>query len=188
MKHLTISEITFITVISSAMGVLWCLYGFIYSALAPLLQVFAIDNLLSGVWLIGGVFFGYIIRRPGSALLGEVVASVVQAFISKWGISSIIYGVIQGLGVEIVFLIFAYKNWSWLSIILASIMTALFGFMLNYFWFGYFKLSLTFNMLEFTSSIISGVIFAGILTKLIVDQLAKTGVLNQYRIAQDQSL
>lgn len=186
MKKLTISEIVFIAIMGAAMGIGWWAYTFVNDILSPMLKLLAIDGLLSGVWLMGGTFFGYIIRKPGSALLGEIMAALVQGFISRWGISSLIYALAQGIPVELFFLLCRYKKWNYITMIIAGILAAFFGFMLTFFWYQYFKLSLTFNLLELSSSIVSGIVFAGILSKVIADKLLKAHVLNQFKIAHDE--
>jgi energy-coupling factor transport system permease protein len=185
MKKLTINEIIFIAIIGSAMGIMWWAYTFINDILAPILKLAAIDSLLSGVWLMGGTFFGYIIRKPGSAFLGEIMAAIVQGFISRWGISSLIYGLTQGIPVELCFLLFGYRKWNYWSMSIAGIMAACCSYATTVLWYGYFHMNLTFHLMQLGSGIISGIIFPGILAKIIADKLFKAQVLNQFNIAKD---
>ena len=53
-----------------------------------------------------GVVGGLVIRRPGAALLCEVVAALVSMLPgTKWGFTTLVSGVLQGLGAEIAFLL-----------------------------------------------------------------------------------
>lgn len=70
-SKLTISEIVFITTISVVMGIFWWAYTFLYDVVAPFFKVTGLEGLLTGIWLMGGLFFPYIIRKPGSAILGK---------------------------------------------------------------------------------------------------------------------
>ena len=60
------------------------------------------------------------------------------------------------------------------------------GFMINYYSYGYNLLRFKFNITNLICNIISGAILGGILAKYFADNLAKTGVLNQYRISHNQ--
>ena len=48
---------------------------------------FPLSYALVGVWMIGGLLVPYVVRRPGAALLGELVAAFVSMAIgNQWGI------------------------------------------------------------------------------------------------------
>ena len=185
MRKLTISEIVFIAVVSSAMGVFWWGYTFVYDLFKPLLKPLALENLMSGVWLMGAIFFPYIIRKPGSALLGELIAAFVQGFIARWGITSLLWGLAQALPVEIFFLILAYKKWDLKYLIIAGMLAAAGGYALTFMWDKNYLLSLSFNLAQLSAGLISGIFLAGWFSKWLADKLKKTGVLNQFQIAKD---
>src|SRR5690606_6771452 len=64
-----------------------------------------------GIWLLGGVVGGLVIRKPGAALVVELVAAIVSALIGNvWGVSTVLSGIVQGLGAEIVFALFLYRR------------------------------------------------------------------------------
>ncbi len=66
-----------------------------------------------GIWLLGGVVGGLIIRKPGAALLVELIAAIVSALIGNvWGITTIFSGLAQGLGAELIFLAFLYLRFT----------------------------------------------------------------------------
>src|SRR6478735_3484614 len=91
------------------------------SALLPGLQA-----LVGGGWLFAGVLTALVIRKPGAALYGELVAAVVSALVgNQWGILTIESGIIQGLGAEIVFAIFLYRRWNLPVAILAGAVSGL---------------------------------------------------------------
>jgi energy-coupling factor transport system substrate-specific component len=184
-RKLTIGEIVFISVMGAALGVIWWAYTFINDLIAPFLRVFALDGLLSGIWLVGGTFFAYIIRKPGSALLGEVIAAIIQGFISRWGLSSILYGVVQALPVELFFLALGYRRWNYITLAISGALSAFCGYALTFFWYQYFRFGTMFNLVQLVCNIISGSIIAGVLTKMLADRLRFAGVLNQFKIARD---
>ena len=53
-----------------------------------------------------------VVRRPGAALFAETVAAVIEALTGgNWGFASVYYGVVEGLGVEIVLALMLYRRW-----------------------------------------------------------------------------
>jgi energy-coupling factor transport system substrate-specific component len=67
--------------------------------------------LLGGAWLLPGVLGALVIRRPGAAVLVELVAAVTEGLVgSQWGFTVVWYGLLEGLGVEIVFAVLLYRR------------------------------------------------------------------------------
>jgi len=187
MKKLKINEIIFICVLSIALGIFWWGYTFFYDIVEPLLQPFGLKYLLSGFWLMGAMFFGYIIRKPGSSLLGELIPAFIQAFIARWGLTSILWGVVQGLPVEIFFLMFAYKRLSAGKMAIAGAMAAFFSYSFDYFYFKYHLLNWQFNLIQLLGFMLSGAVMGGLLAKFTADRLRRTGVLNQFEIVRNDN-
>ncbi|MDP8211038.1 MAG: ECF transporter S component [Candidatus Stygibacter australis] len=185
MKKMKINEITFICVLSIAMGIFWWGNTFIYDVLKPFLKPLGLKYLIAGVWLMGAMFFGYIIRKPGSALLGEVIPAFILAFISRWGLISFLSGVVQGLTVELFFLILRYKKLSAGRMAIAGSLAAFASFFFDFFIEKYYLLNWQFNIIQLMGFVISGAILGGFLAKFTADQLQATGVLNQFEITRD---
>ena len=86
-------------------------------ALLPGLQAIG-----GGFWLFAGVLTAIVVRRPGAALYGELVAATVSALIgNQWGPLTLVSGAVQGLGAELVFAAFLYANWRLGVVILAGV-------------------------------------------------------------------
>ena len=179
-----ITEIVFIAIVSAALGVFWWAYTFVYDVFKPVLEPLGMKYLLAGIWLMGAVFFPYIIRKPGSAILGELVAAFIQGFIARWGITSLLWGIVQGVPVEIFFLFLGYKKWNLVYLLIAGIISAFFSYLLDYFWYKYGVYSLQFNLMQMSGYLISGAVLAGFFSKWLADNLKKTGALNQFEIAK----
>ncbi len=185
MKKLKLSEIIFITVVSTAMGVFWWGYTFLYDIVSPFLKPLGIENLMSGVWLMGAVFFPFIIRKPGSAILGETVAAFVQGFIARWGITSILFGFGQSVLVELFFLSLGYKRWNRAVMMIAAMLSAISSYLVSLFYEKWYTYSVAFNIKQIICYLIGGVLFAGILSIFVANRLKKTGILNQFEIVMD---
>ena len=182
---LTLSEIVFIAIMATAMGVFWWVYSFLYNILTPFLKLILADGLLTGVWLMGAVFFPYIIRKPGSAILGESIAATVECLISQWGVGAIVYGVAQSIPVELFFLALRYRKWNTSTILIAGLISSSAGYILSIFWYQFYELGFGYNIIQLVIHAISGMILAGWLSKVMADKLVKTGVLNHFNIVRD---
>jgi energy-coupling factor transport system substrate-specific component len=186
LKKLTISELVFITTISTVMGVFWWAYTFIYDILSPFLRASGLEGGLTGIWLMGGLFFPYIIRKPGSAILGEGIAAIIEGVISQWGVGAILYGALQGIPVEIFFLILRYKRFDMKNMCIAGVISGVSGCLVSIYLYQYYKLGISYCLIQLASSAVSGIILGGVLSKYLADNLAKTGVLNQFNIVGAQ--
>ncbi len=185
MKKLKLSEIIFITVVSTAMGVFWWGYTFIYDIVSPFLKPLGLENLMSGVWLMGAVFFPFIIRKPGSAILGETVAAFVQGFIARWGVTSIIWGFGQSVLVELFFLALGYKRWNRAVLVVAAMISAISSYLLSFIYDKWYTYNLGFNIKQIVCFLIGGAVFAGLFSIFVANRLKKTGILNQFEIVLD---
>ncbi len=68
-------------------------------------------GLAAGIWFLGGPLGMLVIRKPGAALLVELIGAITSALLGNvWGVSTLYSGIAQGLGAELVFLAFAYRN------------------------------------------------------------------------------
>src|SRR5437867_1933390 len=66
-----------------------------------------------GFWLLAAVVAGYIVQKPGAALIAELIASFMELLGgSSGGLLILGWGLVQGAGVEVVFLATRYRNFS----------------------------------------------------------------------------
>ncbi|MDQ1562878.1 MAG: energy-coupling factor transport system permease protein [Actinomycetota bacterium] len=139
-----------------------------------------LDSLLGGVWLFPAVLVALVVRKPGAALFAELVAATVEALLGTyWGASTLLSGLIQGLGAEIVFALFLYLSWRLGTAILAGAGAGLALAILDLI-VSYPGSKPEFFVIYLVGSIISGAVIAGFLSWLMVRALAKTGVLNRF--------
>lgn len=179
----TISEVIFICVMSVLMALVWSVYTFFYNIIASMLHVIGLGSLLTGVWLMGGLFFPYIIRKPGSAIIGESLAALIEGLISQWGFMSIFYGFFQALPAEIVFFLTRYKKFNYITMSIAGLFSGFVGSILTIFIYQYYKFGFFYCVIYFLGGGVSGIVLGGMLSKLLADQLYQTGCLNQYQIS-----
>lgn len=151
--------------------------------LAPLgLSAFGFE-IIYGIWFMAATLAAYVIRKPGVALLAEVLASVIELLMgNSGGLTVVLTGLIQGAGVELVFALFRYRRWNLLSMSLSAMMAACFIFCYELFYLNYIALAPSLLAAQLAVRFVSAVVFSGVCCKLIGDALAKTGVLNSYEL------
>lgn len=134
-----------------------------------------------GIWLLGGVLGGLVIRKPGAALYVELLAALVSAaLVNQWGITTLYSGLAQGLGAELVFLLFAYRRFNVVVAGLAGVGAAFGAFILELFLSANYAKTLLFNITYLVTMSVSGIILAGVLSFYLVRALAATGVLDRF--------
>lgn len=156
-----------------------------FSALDAL--TLGIGGLISGIWYLGGVLGALVIRKPGSALFVEVLAAVVSmALGSQWGISTVYSGIVQGLGVELVMLAFAWKRFTLPTAMLSGVGAALAAWTFEgFFSANFFTKGLQFNLIYLGTNVLSGAVLAGLVGWLLVRGLAQTGALDRFAAGRE---
>lgn len=168
---------------------LWAVYAanFLATVLAPFgLAPYAYE-IFFGVWFMASTFVPYIIQRAGVATISEVLSAVIEVIMGNmFGPIVILSGIIQGLGPELVFAKKNYKDFSLKNMCLAAVMACIFSFVWGYVRGGYVKYSLIYVMGMLVVRIISSIFFAGIVSKILAEKLAKTGALSGYALGQEE--
>lgn len=170
-----------------AFGVAYWGWGLIYSA--PSKAVSAgfppLSALFAWPWLVAGIVGILVIRRPGAAIFTEVIAASVSALIgTEWGMTTLISGLVQGLGVELGFAFFAYKLFDWRPLLLGGFLGG--AFEAVYEWYSYWMdwgwgYKIAYLFLLGASVAILGSLVSVALTKL----LANAGALNPFPPGQE---
>ncbi len=79
-----------------------------------------------GLWFIGAPLAASVIRKPGSAFLGEFLGALVETLIApQGGITNAIYGFAQGLASEVGYAAFLYRSWGLLPTALAGFLAGI---------------------------------------------------------------
>lgn len=140
-------------------------------------------EMIYGVWFMAATLAAYIIRKPGVALVTEVLASFIELLMgNSGGLTVVLTGVIQGVGAELAFALFRYKKWNLGVMCLGSILSAVFIFCYELYYLNYIALAPTLLAAQLAVRFVSAVVFSGIICKLAGDALAKTGVVKSYAI------
>ncbi|MET0479882.1 MAG: ECF transporter S component [Mycetocola sp.] len=175
-------DIVVASVLGVAAGVIFWAWGLAWGPLSAALAFTpGLGGLLAGGWLFAGVLGGLVIRKPGAALYTELVAAAVSALIGTvWGFETLIWGLVQGIGAEIVFAAFFYANWRIGVALLAGATTGLAVGLLDTTFTSYAALDVAAKTTYVVSAIVSGVLIAGLLSWFAVRGLAATGALSRF--------
>lgn len=177
-------------------GVIGVVFSVIYLAvlhLGQLLQVllapwglspFAYE-IVYGIWFSAATLAAYIMQKPGVAFVSEVLASFLELLMGNiGGPLVVIAGILQGLGTELGFAVFKYRKFDFLSMSISGVFAAIITFLWGFVQAGYALLKPSLLIAMLAVRILSAVVFSGLLSKLIGDGVAKTGVLKSYPLGK----
>lgn len=176
-----------VTMIGVALGVAYWGWNLAYAGISQA-AVFAyvpLSGLLAGPWLLAGVVGALVVRKPGAALLAEMVAANVEYLVgNEWGASVLVSGLLQGLGVEIAFALFLYRRFTLGVAVLGGVLAATLESV--YEWYAYFADLLFRDQLAYLGFFaLSGALVAGVGGWLLVRALAAAGALDAFAAGRE---
>ena len=177
-----IVDIVVASVLAVAAGLVFVLWNIASNPIsAPLGALLpGLQALAGGGWLFAGVLTALVVRKPGAALYGELVAASVSALVgNQWGVLTLESGLVQGLGAELVFALFLYRRWSLPVALLAGAMSGL-ALAINDLILWYPGSAVAFGVIYVVAAIVSGIVVAGLLSWYVVRGLARTGALSRF--------
>lgn len=144
-------------------------------------------HFVGGFYVVAGIVVGYVLRRPGAAILGEMIAAFIEWPLAPYGPIILFLGLLQAVGIEAVFAATRYRDYRLRVLMAAGVVGALavlFGRF--YVAFGYANLAIAEQLIRLGATVLGGAIVGGLFGKVIADALAATGVLNNFPIARDR--
>ncbi len=180
-------DIVVAAVLAVATGIIFVGWNFVGGAGYELFNAATpgLGGLATGIWLLGGVLGGLVIRKPGAALAVELLAALVSAAVgNQWGITTLYSGLAQGIGAELVFLAFAYRRWGLLQAALAGAGAAVAEWVLE-FAMGNVAKSAGFNTVYILTMIVSGAVLAGVVGWALTKALAASGALSRFEAGRE---
>ena len=175
-------DIVVASVLAVAAGLVFVLWNVASNPIsAPLTALLpGLQALVGGVWLFAGVLTALVVRKPGAALYGELVAATVSALVgNQWGVLTLESGLVQGLGAELVFAVFLYRRWNLPVALLAGAAAGL-ALAINDLVVWYPGSAAAFAVVYTVAAIVSGLVFAGLASWYVVRGLARTGALSRF--------
>ena len=183
-------DIVVASVIGVASGVIFWAWGLAWTPLSALLSFTpGVEGILAGGWLFAGVLGGLVIQKPGAALYTEIMAAVVSMLIgTQWAFLTLVWGIVEGLGAELVFALFLYANWRLGAALLAGAGAGVAVRLLDTNFTSYAALAFSAKAIYFSAAVVSGIVVAGLLSWLAVRALAGTGALGRFASGRQASL
>ena len=142
-------------------------------------------QLIAGFYIVAAVLAGYVIRRPGAALLGELLGAIVEIPFIGAGPTLFWVAFLEGLGPEVAFLATRYRRFDLPVLLIGGALGGLFVLVgYSYVAQSWWNLAIGVQLIRIIFKLIGGAVFAGLAGKLIGDALVQTGVLNNFPIAR----
>jgi energy-coupling factor transport system substrate-specific component len=189
--HWRTVDIVVTAVLGVAFGIVfwaWNLFGEVAST--PLDFFPPIKGLLNGVYLMPGVVAGLLVRRPGASVFASTLAAAVSLLLgSPYGGIIVVYGLVQGAGAELGFLLTRYRTFGWGTAILAAVTAGLSTSILDLSL--YYPVSSDYPFWAFTlpytlATVASSVLLAGVVGLLLVRAMARTGALSSFAVGRSR--
>lgn len=181
----TLREILVVAVLGAVFAALYIGWVQVWLVAQAAIGPLAMD-LFMGFWFVVSPLAATIIRKPGAALLAEVLAAAVELLLgSAGGLILILSGFVQGLGAEAAFAATGWRRYS-LPVMLASGVTAaIASFIYTWVRFDYGALAPGLLAAMFGLRCLSGALLGGLLAHVLARALYRTGALQGLRIDDD---
>ena len=182
----TLREILICAVLGAVFGVLYLAWVQVWLILQAIFGAVTMDVVM-GFWFVNSIIAAAIIRKPGVALVSNMLAAAVQIMLgSPAGLLLLLTGFVQGMGAEAVFAATRYRRWSLPVLMAAGVGAAVASFIYTWIRFDYGSLAPGLLIVMFVLRCTSGALLGGLLGHVIVKALYRTGVLSGLRIDRDR--
>jgi energy-coupling factor transport system substrate-specific component len=174
--------------IGAAFGIAFLGYGQLYTLIGPLTTAFKpAEGLLAGIWFLPALLAALIVRKPGAALLAEMIAAVLSMLLgSQWGWGTAVSGLMQGGGVELAFLLTRYRVLTLPVAMLGGVLSAV----LEWGWekFAYYQeMSWAFSSAMLGFFVLSGAVLCGVLGWAASRAIVATGAVDSLAAGREHS-
>lgn len=177
-------EVVVVAMVGAVIGVIFTLMDFIYMPLSSVLGVVFME-VAFGIYMLSPLVPMYLVRKPGAAIFGALVAALVNLLLgSPYGVQLILANLLEGIAVEIGFAAITRHRGTFANFVLNGILGALFVFCRDFIMF--YAMSFQSFMIPLLIVRVLSAVFVGwILTKLIAAALNKTGTTRGFACAED---
>jgi energy-coupling factor transport system substrate-specific component len=178
------------------MVMLGVVFGFLYWALVQAWNGLAVlmgpagdlaQHVLLGGWLLVAPIAVAVVRRPFVGIAAEVIASVVEVVFlgSPVGPLLLVAAAIQGVGSELPFAAGRYRRFGWARFAVSGLLGAGLVFVFSAFRFGWWEQDIL--LLRLALQLASGVVLGGLVARVLVDALARTGAVDSFAIVRESA-
>lgn len=137
-----------------------------------------------GIYFMAGAFGVYVMRKPGSGLIAELLAAVLECLYGNYfGPIIILSGLVQGFGFELIIALKRYRKFDRMTMIEGAVICSVFTMGYNLIISGYNQIAVPVLLIMLAVRIVSAIIFDGFVTPALGKGLVKAGLLKSYAIA-----
>jgi energy-coupling factor transport system permease protein len=181
-------DVVVAAVLAVAIGVVFWAWNLLWSAVSGAFTAFPpAQAFMYGVWLVPGVLGMLIVRKPGAAVFTSLLAATVSALLgTPWGLSVVVYGLLQGLAPELVFLATRYRRFVLAVVLVAAAAAGATAASLDVFYW-YRDWAANWIAVYYVVLTASAVAIAGFGSWYLVRGLARTGVLDMFPAGWERS-
>lgn len=182
----TLKETLIVAVLGAAFAVLYLAWVQVWLILQALFGPVTMDVVM-GFWFVVSVIAAAIVRKPGVALVSELIAAGVQILLgSPAGLLLLLTGAVQGAGAELVFALTGWRNYRLPVLMAAGVGAAVASFAYTWIRFNYGALDPSLVAVMFVLRCLSGALLGGFVGYLVVEALYRTGALTGLAIDHDR--
>jgi energy-coupling factor transport system substrate-specific component len=174
----TTSDLVIMAVLGALAGVINTWMGNVWFAANSVSPIYGAA--LQGTFMWAYLLAFYLVRKSGSMLIIGVIEAAVEALLgNQAGLSTLGWGITQGIGAEVVMAFANYSKLGWLAFGLAGAGASQFGTLWSYILYGWS--SLADYLIAVPINLISGFVFSGLLGYWLGKLIENTGLLRATR-------
>lgn len=182
--HWALRDVLLLAFVAVFIGFIFWVLGPVYNVLSAALTPMGLapfaNDLLIGGWMMAAPLASVLIRQAGAGVLGELFAATVEMLIGgQWGVSTLLSGLVQGVGSEAGFALLGYKDWHWRGIFASAVTGTIVTFIWSLFRDGYASYHIGLLVALFLTRFVSLLFFGGVLVVAIQKLIEKAGVLRR---------
>ncbi|MEN3310358.1 MAG: energy-coupling factor transport system permease protein [Micromonosporaceae bacterium] len=182
-------DIVVAAVIAVAFGVVFYGWDQLWNGLDTAFAAFPpLRAIVYGVWFLPAVLGPAVIRKPGAGVFTEVVAAAISALLgAQWGLTTILYGLLQGVAGEAPYAATGYRTNKLPVALVSGLLTgASAGYLDLVLYYPTWKTSWKIGQVGVAAA--SGLVIAGLGGWLLTRALARTGVLDRFPSGRERAL
>ena len=174
----TTSDLVIMAVLGALAGVINTWMGNVWYAANTVSPIYGAA--LQGTFMWAYILSYFLVRKSGSMLIIGIIEAAVEALLgNQAGLSTLGWGITQGIGAEVVMWLCNYSKFGWLALGLAGAGASQFGTVWSFILYGWS--SLNDYLLAAPINLISGFIFSGLLGFGLGKMIENTGLLRATR-------
>lgn len=181
----TTADIAVAAALGVACGVVFWGFNFAYAWLSPILGAIlpGVASVLHALWYFSGTLAMLIVRKPGSALMVNVVGGLAEMVLgNQYAVGFVlISAMLQGVFAELPFALARYRVFNLPMAVASGALTGLeYGVYLMLFRYQGVAFFSPRGIVHMISEIIGGVLIAGVMSWFLYVGVARTGALDRF--------